>query len=205
MTTPAAVAAYWDNAAATFDAEADHGLRSPAVRAAWAGRFVEWIPDDGVDVLDVGCGTGSLALLLAQQGHHVTGVDLSPAMVDRARAKLAGHDATIVPGDATEPPVRGPFDVVVCRHLLWTLPRPTVALRRWVSLLRPGGQLVLIEGHWNPGAANDGMPWWNGVSSDVLAAALGPLVARLYVDHLTDAAFWGHEIADERYALLAHV
>lgn len=212
MTTPAAtpekIAAYWDAAAATFDAEPDHGLRSVVVRSAWRERLRQWIPDEGAAVLDVGCGTGSLALLLCELGYHVTGVDLSPSMVDHARRKTAGHDATFVvgdAGDASAPPVTGPFSVVLCRHLLWTLPSPVTALRRWLRMLRPGGHLVLIEGRWNMSPEPSRMPWWGGVPADVLSAAVAPLVARVHIEHLTDPLLWGKEITDERYVLLAHV
>jgi SAM-dependent methyltransferase len=226
VTTPASVAAYWDTAASTFDTSPDHGLASPVVRAAWAQRLRAWIPDHAADVLDVGCGTGSLARVLTAHGHQVTGVDLSPNMVEHARRKLAGLSATVLLGDAADPPVAGQrFDVVLCRHLLWTLPDPGAALRRWVGLLRPGGQLVLIEGRWGPWRASDAgrpgakrqpelvastghppaYPWSYGVTADVLSAAVHPLVARVHVEHLTDPILWGREITDERYALLAHV
>src|SRR5262249_14917292 len=112
---------------------------------------------------------------------------------------------TVLHGDAAEPPVGGRrFDVVLCRHLLWTLPDPGAALRRWAGLLRPGGQLVLVEGRWAADTA-DGMPWWGGVPADVLAGVMRPLVARVHVELLSDAVLWGREIDDERYALLAHV
>lgn len=206
MTTSADVAAYWDTAASTFDTEPDHGLTSPSVRAAWARRLREWIPDDGVDVLDVGCGTGSLALVLAEQGHLVTGVDLSPTMVEHARRKLADHPAAVLLGDAADPPVHGRrFDVVLCRHLLWTLPNPVATVRRWAGMLRPGGQLVLIEGRWGIRSGTAAMPWWGGVPSDVLTAAVRPLVAGTHVEHLTDPALWGRAVSDERYVVLAHV
>ncbi|MZE76013.1 NUDIX hydrolase, partial [Streptomyces sp. SID5475] len=53
---------YWDAAAPEFDEEPDHGLRDPAVRAAWSARLADWLPGEPSDVLDLGCGTGSLAL-----------------------------------------------------------------------------------------------------------------------------------------------
>ena len=206
MTSADSIAAYWDTAAPTFDAEPDHGLASPAVRSAWSRRLHEWIPDDGADVLDAGCGTGSLSLLLADHGHHVTGIDLSPNMVDHARRKLAGRDATFLVGDAGNPPVGDRrFDVVLCRHLLWTLPRPAAALRRWFSVLRPGGHLVLIEGRWGEPVGSRPMPWWGGVPSGVLTAAVAPLAARVHVEHLSDPLLWGKHIDDERYVVLAHV
>lgn len=141
----------WDSAAATFDDEPDHGLRDPEVRRAWASRLRSWLPDRACDVLDLGCGTGSLSLLAAEQGHRVTGVDRSPAMVDLARAKLAGRDAVFLVGDAAAPPVgEERFDVVLVRHVLWALPDPGRVLRHWRGLLRPGGRFVLVEGVWTP-------------------------------------------------------
>ncbi|MFD8941337.1 class I SAM-dependent methyltransferase, partial [Streptomyces californicus] len=68
----------WDAAAQTFDQEPDHGLLDPAVRDAWAGRLESWLPATRGDVLDLGCGTGSLSLLAAGQGHRVTAVGPPP-------------------------------------------------------------------------------------------------------------------------------
>ncbi|MFJ6572869.1 trifunctional class I SAM-dependent methyltransferase/NUDIX hydrolase/VOC family protein [Streptomyces sp. NPDC091292] len=191
----------WDAAAGTFDDEPDHGLRDPTVRGAWADRLRDWLPREPSDVLDLGCGTGSLSLLAAEQGHRVTGVDLAPRMVERARAKLAagapGSGAEILTGDAADPPVgKRLFDVVLARHVLWILPDPEATLRHWCSLLRPGGRLVLVEGVWG-----DLSPV--GLPARRLTAALGPLVTRLHTEDLTgDARLWGKEVTDARYALV---
>ncbi|MGW2329451.1 methyltransferase domain-containing protein [Streptomyces sp. NPDC001700] len=189
---------YWDAAAAGFDDEPDHGLRDPAVREAWAGRLRDWLPGRPCDVLDLGCGTGSLARLAAEQGHRVTGVDRSPRMVEHARAKLAGTDATVLVGDAAAPPVgEGCFDVVLARHLLWLLPGQEAVLRRWARLLRPGGTLVLIEGRWGE---SDPV----GLAAGDLLSMVEPLASRTYVEQLAaDAALWGRPVRDERYVLRA--
>lgn len=190
----------WDARAASFDDEPDHGLRDPQVRRAWAARLASWLPARASDVLDLGCGTGSLSLLAAEQGHRVTGVDASPAMVGRARAKLAGRDAAFLVGDAAAPPVgEQRFDVVLVRHVLWALPDPGRALRHWRGLLRPGGRLVLVEGVW-------GTVTPAGISADALTALLTPLAERTRVERLSgEAALWGKEVEDERYAVVAVV
>ncbi|REK87923.1 class I SAM-dependent methyltransferase [Streptomyces inhibens] len=195
---PADGAAYWDAAAETFDDEPDHGLGDPAVRAAWAARLRGWLPSGPADVLDLGCGTGSLARLAAEQGHRLTGLDRSPRMIARARAKLAGRDATFLVGDAAEPPVgERRFDVVLVRHVLWALPDPPAALRRWAGLLAPGGRLVLVEGRW--GEADP-----IGIPAAELTALVRPLAAHTYVEELShDPVLWGKEVSDERYALIA--
>ncbi|WP_329408354.1 class I SAM-dependent methyltransferase [Streptomyces sp. NBC_00704] len=190
----------WDAAAAAFDEEPDHGLRDPDVRAAWAGRLRAWLPDRRCDVLDLGCGTGSLSLLASEQGHRVTGVDLSPAMIGLARAKLAGRDAAFLVGDAAAPPVgEERFDVLLVRHVLWTLPDPARVLRHWRALLRPGGRLVLVEGLWGTVAPV-------GIPADRLTALLAPLSDHVRVEPLSqDVRLWGGPVTDERYAVVALV
>jgi SAM-dependent methyltransferase len=190
----------WDAQAAAFDDEPDHGLRDPEVRAAWAARLRTWLSEHPADLLDLGCGTGTLSLLAAEQGHRVTAVDRSPAMVERARAKLAGHDAVVLPGEAATPPVgQRRFDAVLVRHVLWTLPDPARALRHWRDLLRPGGRFVLVEGVW-------GTLHPVGIPAGRLTALLEPLAAEVYVERLSgDPLLWGRDVDDERYAVVATV
>lgn len=192
-------AAFWDAMAGTFDDEPDHGLRDPRVRAAWGQRLRGWLPDSRAEVLDLGCGTGSMALVAAEQGHRVTAVDLSPRMARLAGEKLAGTDARVLVGDAARPPVAaGRFDAVMVRHVLWMMPDPADALRRWARLLRPGGRLVLVEGRWG-GSDRAGIP------ADTLAELAAPLAGRVQVEQLAhDALLWGRAVSDERYAAVIH-
>ncbi|MFG2266300.1 class I SAM-dependent methyltransferase [Streptomyces sp. NPDC048720] len=190
----------WDAQAASFDDEPDHGLRAPEVRAAWAARLRDWLPARPADVLDLGCGTGSLSLLAAEQGHRVTGVDGSPAMVALARAKLAGRDAAVLLGDATSPPVgEERYDVVLVRHVLWSLADPARVLRHWRALLRPGGRFVLVEGVWGSLSPV-------GIPAARLVSLLEPVTLDARVERLSgDPALWGGAVDDERYAVLATV
>ncbi|MGH3387517.1 MAG: class I SAM-dependent methyltransferase [Actinomadura sp.] len=213
MSITPAIAAFWDAVADSFDEHADHGLRDPNIRDAWADRLDSWLPGPPADVLDLGCGTGSLSLLMARHGHRVIGVDLSPNMVEHARRKLAtaGLGARVLVGDAADPPSPGhEVDVVLARHLLWTLPDPVAALHRWIALARPGGRLVLIEGRWNTPTGDDtyvegsrSLPWTGGVTARNLAGALQPLTTDLRIEPLTNPDLWGRTINDERYAIIA--
>ncbi|MGQ3201163.1 methyltransferase domain-containing protein, partial [Microbacterium aurantiacum] len=78
----------WDVEAETYDDAADHGLRDPDIRRAWADLLLPLIDGRGRRVADLGCGTGTLSLLLASEGgHFVNGVDFSVEMIRRAREK----------------------------------------------------------------------------------------------------------------------
>ena len=94
----------WDALADTFDDEPDHGLRDPAVRDAWWRALAPRLPAPPAAVADLACGTGSLSLLLAEQGDEVTGVDRAPRMLERAEAK-AGDRAAFLLGDVSAPPL----------------------------------------------------------------------------------------------------
>jgi SAM-dependent methyltransferase len=75
----------------------------------------------------------------------VTALDLSEAMLARAREKLAPAGVNFVVGPADRPPP-GPFDAVVERSMLWTDPDPGGTLAAWRAVTRPGGRLLLLEG-----------------------------------------------------------
>ena len=135
----------WDAEAGAFDDAADHGLRDPEVRRAWADLLLPLIDGRGRRVADLGCGTGTLSLLLAAEGgHFVSGVDFSSEMIHRAREKTKGTspEPVFIVADAAEPPLTaGSFDVVLARHVLWAMPDPAAALKRWIELLGPDGVL----------------------------------------------------------------
>ena len=205
------IADYWNDYADAYDDEPDHGLGDPATRQAWRVLLERWLPATPCDIADLACGTGSLTDLAAGLGHLVVGVDLAGNMVDRARAKTAryGGQVTVRLGDAAEPPIEpASVDVVLARHILWTLPDPQAVLVRWRSLLRPGGRFLLVEGRWwsvgDEGYNDeDAMPWAGGVRAVDLVAALEPLAGRIEVVPLTDPVLWGREISDERYLVVA--
>jgi ubiquinone/menaquinone biosynthesis C-methylase UbiE len=149
------VAAHWGRRAAHFDEDFGHSVRTAAERAAW-DRIVDLVlPRRApLDALDAGSGTGFLSLELALRGHRVTGIDFAPAMLAEARRKAAERGISIrfEEADAEQLPFApGSFDLVVSRHVLWTLPHPEAAIAEWIRVLRPGGRLAVIDGQFDPG------------------------------------------------------
>ena len=148
------VAAHWGRRAAHFDEDFGHSIRTPAERAAWDRIFDLVLGGrDALDVLDAGSGTGFLSLELASRGHRVTGIDFAPAMLAEARRKAAEQGAAISFEEADAEQLSfapGSFDLVVSRHVLWTLPHPQAAIDEWKRVLRPGGRLAVIDGQFDP-------------------------------------------------------
>src|SRR5438128_152494 len=82
---------HWERRAAEFDKEASHGLLNETQSKAWHELLKRIAGPTTLDVLDVGCGTGFLSLLLAELGHRVIGIDIADAMLATARQKAAGR------------------------------------------------------------------------------------------------------------------
>lgn len=103
------------------------------------------LPDvDGLTVLDAGCGTGRYLRLLADRGARTVGVDLSAAMLARARgisARIARADFCALPIDATS------VDVIVCGLALGDVPHLEPALAEMRRVLRPRGCIVYSVVH----------------------------------------------------------
>ena len=139
---------FWDEDANTYDAAKSHAVSDPLEAATWRRALEEALPEPGSRVLDIGAGTGALAILAAELGYEVTALDLSPGMLgraqDKARERGLEERMTFVVGSGMEPPA-GPFDVVMERHVLWTMPDPVGGLGRWREV---AGRLVLFEGVW---------------------------------------------------------
>jgi ubiquinone/menaquinone biosynthesis C-methylase UbiE len=138
-------ARYYDQLRAAVTAS-DAELLLPLLAAPLVGRLQH-------TTLDVATGTGRVPLLLAQQAWFdgvAYGIDFAPAMLAQAEAKLdsAGLRGRVLlhHGEASRLPwPNGSFDLVTCLEALEFFPRPRVALRELVRVLRPGGALVVSK------------------------------------------------------------
>jgi len=106
-------------------------------------RIDRWAPGAA---LDAACGTGRYAAYLAAHGHEVVGVDQSPAMLDRARAKLPG--SRFLEGQLTALPLDdGTVDAAVCGLALVHVPDLDGALGELARVVRPGGRVLVSDVH----------------------------------------------------------
>jgi len=105
----------------------------------------------GDRVLDVGCGTGVVAITAAKLGAHVAGIDLTPELLERARQNASISQVSIDwrEGDAEDLPFDdGAFDVVVSQFGHIFAPRPEVATAEMLRVLKPGGTIAFST--WPP-------------------------------------------------------
>lgn len=129
----------------------------------------------GMRVLDVGCGTGVVALTAARLGARVTGLDLTPKLLERARENTAimGLAADWVEGDAEALPFGdGEFDAVVSQFGHMFAPRPQLATGEMLRVLKPGGTVAFST--WPPELLVGGMFQLNGRYGPPPPAGMSP-------------------------------
>ncbi|RWX76801.1 class I SAM-dependent methyltransferase [Neorhizobium lilium] len=132
----------------------DHAYTHPELAAIYdvlnAGgadqRFYLGLPKPQSRILDIGCGTGELALAFAEKGHEVTAVDPAPGMLQMARLKDAGARVRWIEATGQDFVVSGPFDLAIMTGHAFQVflddEETLVALRNIHRHLGPDGRLV---------------------------------------------------------------
>ena len=142
---------YWTLRAHDFGTVRRNELENQ-MRDRWLAEIRRHLPEKKpLDILDVGTGTGFFAVLLAQEGHRVQGIDLTPAMLQEAEqlAQERRLDILFRQMDAQSLAYADDsFDVVISRNLTWTLPDPEKAYKEWFRVLRPGGVLLNFDANY---------------------------------------------------------
>jgi SAM-dependent methyltransferase len=165
-------------------------------------------------VLDIGCGQGTQALLLARRGHVVTGLDSSDRLLDDFRASLAAEPAEVrervqlVRGEAQaigEIFAPACFDAVLCQGVLMYFPDPGPLLDAIAQVVAPGGMVSLLVrngdalalrpgllGDWDGvGKAFKGIAYRNRIGVDARADRLEDLTAELARRQLSVPRWYG--------------
>lgn len=120
-------------------------------RAIWPQEreiLKHFLAHPGLDVLDVGCGTGEISSRIAREFHPgtVVGIDLAERHIDLARRRfgdIAG--LSFQQGDATHLPFgENRFDVALCRHMLQAVPDPSAVIKEMIRVIKPSGTFYAL-------------------------------------------------------------
>jgi ubiquinone/menaquinone biosynthesis C-methylase UbiE len=137
---------WWDDPTQNYDGFVGHGVNSELEKELWGNEIAQLLGHkQNLKILDIGTGTGFLALLLAEMGYGITAVDWSTTMMQKAieKAKAAQFPVQFEVQDAenlTFPDAS--YDAVVSRHVLWTLADPFRASKEWARVIKPGGMII---------------------------------------------------------------
>ena len=113
-----------------------------AVGRSFGDAVAEYAAPPPARIVELGVGTGLVALALTERGYDVLGADLSPKMIASARERIG---ARVVVADATRSPfASASCDVVVAARVLHVVGDPGAALAEAARLVRPGGRVVVI-------------------------------------------------------------
>lgn len=167
---------YWSIRSETFDLSVGHEIFSDSERRGWHRLITKHLGQgEGRAALDLACGTGVISHLMHDLDFSVTGVDWSEAMLARAQAKARERGSTIrfIMRDAEntmEP--HDTYDVMITRHLVWTLVDPRAAFTEWYALLKPGGKLLVVD-------LNQDKKTWVGALRAILEKVTGKSAAAI--------------------------
>ena len=106
-------------------------------------------------ILDIGTGPGFFPMILAEAGYHVTAVDYTPGMLEKAAEnaeKFIGEKSRNIEFKRMDAQALSfeseSFDVVISRNLTWNLPHPDMAYKEWLRVLKKGGKLLNFDANW---------------------------------------------------------
>ena len=119
------------------------------------GRNTQKEKKEQLRILDIGTGPGFFPMILAEAGYHVTAVDYTPGMLEKAAqnaSKFIGEKSKNIEFKRMDAQnlefADESFDVVISRNLTWNLPQPEAAYREWLRVLRKGGKLLNFDANW---------------------------------------------------------
>lgn len=145
------IADYWKERAAGFKKLRQQELASEKY-ALWQQEIASRLPQGkALKILDIGCGAGFFSILLAKSGHEVTGIDLTPNMIEEAKLLTAEQNCTaefLVMDAERLSFADSSFDAVIARNVTWNLPHPDAAYREWLRVLKNGGLLLNYDAEY---------------------------------------------------------
>lgn len=147
------IKSYWSKRAEGYSISNKESLNSNE-KEQYEEFFLKHISTDKkLKTIDMGCGPGFLAILLADMGYDSFAFDCTENMLLKAEenAKDLGVKVTTIKGDAQDPKIEdNTFDLLVSRNLVWNLDNPEKAYKEWIRIVKPGGKIIIFDGnHYN--------------------------------------------------------
>lgn len=143
----------YDAEAASYDRKTGYGIPEHE-RSLWLKEILPFISHkENMKVLECGIGTGAFARIWLEQGHTVTGIDISTEMTQQIERHIPPplmQHLHIINANAEQEDLFDPesFDLIVCRQFVCHLPDPCKVFNNWMTWLKDAGTLVVIEGMW---------------------------------------------------------
>lgn len=148
---------YWTHRAVSYSAQNRAELFSDQ-KEKWQDYLCETLkkhfPDkepEQLNILETGTGPGFLSIILAEAGYNMTAIDLTPAMLKKAKENAGEFSASIKFIEMNAEDLQffsNTFDAVVTRNLTWDLPHPDVFYKEIYRVLKPGGMLINFDANW---------------------------------------------------------
>jgi 2-polyprenyl-3-methyl-5-hydroxy-6-metoxy-1,4-benzoquinol methylase len=155
-----------------FDDFAERYDRNDEITGGWITQWVEGVLADksGESAIDLGCGSGRVAHVLAKHYEKVRAIDLSPEMVELAQRKRPHPRIVFEAADLTT--VTGQYDLVISMMTLHHLPDVDATLRHIASLVKPGGTAILVDNAMPNSTTRMGQRIWAAqvLAQDILHA-----------------------------------
>lgn len=145
------IKAFWEGEAEGYDAGIKEELATN-LDVQWKKLIFDNSPQKPkLNILDIGTGPGFFPVILGQEGHNVTGIDVTNNMITWAKknTEAYGVKATLLTMDTHHLDFKdNSFDVVLNRNVTWTLKNPEDAYKEWKRVLKPGGSLIIFDACW---------------------------------------------------------
>lgn len=145
------IVSYWSGRSEDFSKLRKAELQSIKYKR-WEEEIKRHLPEHAsLKILDVGCGSGFLSILLGNLGHEVVGIDLTAEMIEQAKVTIGNKlsNVTVQVMDAEKLMFEEEvFDVVIARNVTWNLPNPAIAYQEWLRVLKKKGILLNYDAEY---------------------------------------------------------
>lgn len=142
---------YWTKRSSSYSQQNNEELKSNK-HNLWKDIILENAPRKEVlRVLDMGCGPGEFSIILAGEGHNVTGIDITEAMLDEARVNANKYNVDL---ELKCMDVRNldfednTFDLIISRNVTWNLKDPESTFKECKRVLKDNGKIIYFDANW---------------------------------------------------------